>query len=509
MKLRVLTILLAIIAMALGARAQVVDTSFYKAQRGHYVSLEAGYGVMSMLHGMSDAQNTTDLQYGVQARFSYRWYILRYWALGTGLHYQKMGTKSVVNNMQHIPDAVDELGRTIEHRTQFHNLEETASAHVFSVPAGMYLHGIQLFKRMKMNFGAGVMFNFSLNNSYKTTGGLDTRLYYDDYHLELSDVKGHNVYSASGFSGKYTVIPSLSLFAEFGFIHSLNRRIDLTLTFLGAYGLNPFISSDKYLYDPDCKSADAYQNMKYNGVLGSEEAYGVRFLNLGGLFGVRYHIGTYNIDVDDLERARRRRTVEDIEFERQRQQEFEELERRKRQQQQEEDSLLSVQEEERKRRELEDPEFIRQQRQRDSIAALDSLRIALDDTKMDAVFTEVVRVELDTIIAQLNHNHCKFNESRLELTRAQRKCIDRLAFLMTTFPSINIICIGHTCDIGSVEQNKSIGLKRAQAFAQELIDRGVSPDRIECQTKWFTEPLVPNTSEKNREINRRVEVKRK
>jgi outer membrane protein OmpA-like peptidoglycan-associated protein len=80
---------------------------------------------------------------------------------------------------------------------------------------------------------------------------------------------------------------------------------------------------------------------------------------------------------------------------------------------------------------------------------------------------------------------------------------------MINFPSINIICIGHTCDIGTMEQNKAVGLKRAQAFAQELIDRGVSPDRIECQSKWFSEPLVPNTSEKNREINRRVEIKRK
>ncbi|MBO7462063.1 MAG: OmpA family protein, partial [Bacteroidales bacterium] len=72
-----------------------------------------------------------------------------------------------------------------------------------------------------------------------------------------------------------------------------------------------------------------------------------------------------------------------------------------------------------------------------------------------------------------------------------------------------IICIGHTCDIGTEEQNKAVGLKRAEAFAQELIDRGVDRSRIECDTRWFKEPLVPNTSEKNREINRRVEVKRK
>ena len=536
MKLKYLIVLVAIIVTAMQTvSAQVVDTSFYKAQRGHYVSLEAGYGAMSLLHGMSGNENTTDLMHGFQARFSYRWYIFRYWALGTGLHYQKMGTKSMINDIQHIPDAVDEYGRTIDHRTDFHNLEETVDAHVFSIPAGIYLHGIQLLKRLKMNFGAGIMFNIPIRNSYKTKGGLETRLYYDQYHLELgNDVNGRNIYSTnSQFSGRYDLMPSVSIYGEMGFIYSLNRRIDLTLTALGAYGLNPTVSGDKYLYDPDCMSADAYKEPKYNGVLASKEAYGVRCLNIGGMIGVRYHIGTYSFSPDELERVRRARNFDEIEFARNPHLEFDLLDRKKRREV--EDSIIDIVEN-RKKRDLEDADFIRQQRVRDSLAAIaaadsiakaqadsiakaqadsiakaqaDSVTIAIDTAHMEAVFTEVVRVELDSIILALNHNHCKFNESKLELTRHQKQCIDRLAFLMNNFPSINIICIGHTCDIGTVEQNKTVGLQRARAFAQELIDRGVSSDRIECQTKWFSEPLVPNTSEKNRELNRRVELKRK
>ncbi len=531
MKLKYLIVLVAILAAAMQtATAQVVDTSFYKAQRGHYVSLEAGYGAMSLLHGMSGNENTTDLRYGVQARFSYRWYIFRYWALGTGLHYQQMGTQSMVNSIQHIPDAVDEHGRPIEHRTDFNNLEEKVTAHVFSIPAGLYLHGVQLMKRLKMNFGAGVMFNIPVRNSYKTTGGFDTRLYYDEYHLELANVENHYAFSKSAqFSGRYDLLPSLSVFGEMGFIYSLNRRIDLTLTALGAYGLSPTVSGDKYLYDPDCMVEEgAYQEPKYNGVLASKEAYGVRCLNIGGMLGIRYHIGTYSLSPDELERARRSRDFDEIEFARNPHLEFDLLDKRKRREV--EDSIIELVEH-RNRREFENADSIRQQRVRDSIAEAeakaiadsiakaqadsiakakaDSISIAIDTAHMEAVFTEVVRVELDSIIMELNHNHCKFNDSRLQLTHHQKKSIDRLAYLMTNFPSINIICIGHTCDIGTVEQNKAVGLQRAKAFAQELIDRGVSADRIECQTKWFSEPLVPNTSEKNREINRRVEVKRK
>ena len=538
MKLKYLILLaVAILASAMCAKAQVVDTSFYKAQRGHYVSLEAGYGAMSLLHGMSDAGNTTDLYYGFQARFSYRWYIFRYWALGTGLHYQQMGTQSLVNGIQRISNAQDERGLPIEHRTEFHNLEENVDAHVFSIPAGIYIHGIQLVKRLKMNFGAGVMFNFPVKNSYKTKGELDTRLYYDDFHLELNTnsltndddlarARKHHFYSEScQFSGKYDMIPSLSVFGEMGFIYSLNRRIDLTLTALGAYGLNPTISSDKYLYDPDCMSPDAYQSPKYNGVLASEKAYGVRCLNLGGMIGIRYHIGTYSLSPEELERARRLPNFDEVEFTRNHRLQFDMLDRERRKEV--EDSLMDIVEN-RNRHEIDDAEKIRQQQIRDSLAAIavadsiakakadsiarakaDSISLAVDTTHMEAILNEVVRVELDSIIVELNHNNCKFNDSRLQLTHHQKKSIDRLAFLMINFPSINIICIGHTCDIGTEEQNKAVGLKRAQAFAQELIDRGVNPDRIECRTRWFLEPLVPNTSEKNREKNRRVEIKRK
>lgn len=515
MKLKHIVILVAVFVMAIGtAAAQVVDTSFYKAARGHYVALEVGYGLMNVQHKMTSSVNSTDPKYGVQARFSYRWYILKHWALGTGLHYQQMGTKSTMNHTQSIVGAVDELGRPIEHRTLFHGVEEDMSAQIFSIPAGMHFHGGQVMKRMKFNAGGGVMFNFSMTNSFKTKGELETRLYYDNYHLELSDIRGHNVYTKGGFSGKYDLIPSISVFAEAGLVYSLNRRIDLTLTALGAYGINPVVNSGKYVYDPDCMASDGYKDVKYNGVLGSEEASGVRLVNIGGMFGIRYRIGTYNLNPDELERERRHRGFNEAEFERNRLQEFERLERQRR----EDSARVAIEEEARKQREFKEAEFIRQQRVRDSIAkvtadslaALDSARMAQNDTThMSAVMTEVVRVELDSIIRSLNENHCKFNDANAVLTHQQKKDLDRLAYLMTLFPSIEISCTGHTCDIGSDERNQTLGMKRAKAFANELIKRGVSPDRIECFSKGAKEPLAPNTSEKNREKNRRIEIKRK
>ena len=507
MKLRFLIILAAFFAVVYNtATAQVVDSTFYKAKRGHYVAFEAGYGLMSVYHKMTDPGNSTDLHYGAQARFSYRWYILKNWAIGTGLHYQQMGTTSKLQNIQRITDAVDELGRPIEHRTIFHDVKEDMHTHIVSIPAGMHFHGGQLAKRMKFNAGGGVMFNFSMENSYKTSGEIETRLYYDQYHLELGDVEGHNVYRKGGFSGKYDLIPSISVFGELGLVYSLNRRIDLTFNVLGAYSINPIINSGKYVYDPDCLTSDGYKDLKYNGVLGSDEADGVRLVNIGAMFGVRYRIGTYNLTPEEIERERRAREMQHADFNRTQRQEFERLERQRREH--EEDSIRIV-EEERRQRAIKEAEFIQQKRQRDSIARVDSIKRANEAAHVEAVLTEVVRLELDSLIAVLNRNHCKFNNEEVILTNTQKKCLDRLAFLMVNFPSINLICIGHTCDIGNELRNEDIGLQRAKWFAQELVLRGVNPARIECISKGFKEPLVPNTSEKNREKNRRIEIKRK
>ncbi len=509
MKIRLFIILVAALAIATGAKSQVVDTSFYQAKRGHYLAVEAGYGMMSIYHKMRSELNTTDLKYGIQARATYRWYILKHFAIGTGIHYQQMGSSSTLNNTQQITDAVDELGRKIEHRTLFHGLEETDKAHAFSIPAGLYYHGGQMAKRLKLNVGAGVMFNFVVANSFKTKGDLETRLYYNDYNLELGNITGHNVYTANGFSGKYNdFIPSLSIYGELGFIYSVNRKLDITLSALAAYGLNPTISSEQNVYDPDCMAADRYQNPGYNGVLASQESYGVRLLNIGGLVGIRYHIKSYDISQQELSHDRRRHDMQNYDINRNNRQEFERQERKRR-----EDSIRLA-DEERKAREIKEAEFERQRRDSIERATADSIAYAkaLADSIEAAnnTITHSVSAELDSLIRILNNNKCKYNASELSgFTSQQKKSIKRLAQLMMMFPSIEIYCYGHTCDIGDMETNKALGMKRAEAFAAELIRNGVNPSQIECGSKWFKEPLVPNTSESNRAINRRVELVRK
>lgn len=84
--------------------------------------------------------------------------------------------------------------------------------------------------------------------------------------------------------------------------------------------------------------------------------------------------------------------------------------------------------------------------------------------------------------------------------------IDEIAAIMKENPDLNFLVVGHTCNLGSLEVNRTVGQKRANSLRDELLKRGVPAAQLSTESRWYKEPLVPNTSEANRKRNRRVEV---
>ncbi|MBC7391193.1 MAG: OmpA family protein, partial [Opitutaceae bacterium] len=66
---------------------------------------------------------------------------------------------------------------------------------------------------------------------------------------------------------------------------------------------------------------------------------------------------------------------------------------------------------------------------------------------------------------------------------------------------------GHTDDIGSDEDNKKLSQERAAKVLNYLFGKGVEFYRMQAKGYGESEPLVPNTSDESRYMNRRVEFK--
>ena len=65
---------------------------------------------------------------------------------------------------------------------------------------------------------------------------------------------------------------------------------------------------------------------------------------------------------------------------------------------------------------------------------------------------------------------------------------------------------GHTCDLGPARYNDSLSERRAQAVRDYLVDNGIDSDRLSVRGYGEDRPKVPNSSDRNRQQNRRVEL---
>jgi outer membrane protein OmpA-like peptidoglycan-associated protein len=73
-------------------------------------------------------------------------------------------------------------------------------------------------------------------------------------------------------------------------------------------------------------------------------------------------------------------------------------------------------------------------------------------------------------------------------------------------PAPEIVVVGHTDRVGTVEYNDALSLRRAERVRQTLIQLGVPRDSIQVAGRGEREPLVATPDEAAEPRNRRVEI---
>lgn len=72
---------------------------------------------------------------------------------------------------------------------------------------------------------------------------------------------------------------------------------------------------------------------------------------------------------------------------------------------------------------------------------------------------------------------------------------------------LRVVVTGHTDNRGSVEYNKALSFKRAEAVRQALVDwYGVEPNRLNIDGRGLADPIESNETNWGRARNRRVEI---
>lgn len=117
---------------------------------------------------------------------------------------------------------------------------------------------------------------------------------------------------------------------------------------------------------------------------------------------------------------------------------------------------------------------------------------------------ELLPIEIGTTVRL---NNILFETAKAKLRPESFEELDRLVSLMEDASKLVIEIEGHTDDVGSDSYNMTLSDKRANAVRDYLLEKGISPDRIQAKGYGETKPEVPNDSDENRALNRRVQFR--
>lgn len=145
--------------------------------------------------------------------------------------------------------------------------------------------------------------------------------------------------------------------------------------------------------------------------------------------------------------------------------------------------------------------------------------------QLDTVLIKVRRIEKnkpDTLIIQslkqigfilskedktILNKKVRFDLNSDTFSGEYRRNLDEIAEVLQKNKTMHLLIVGHTCNVGDATENQELSLTRALAVKEYLIQKGVNPERLKVKGMGASFPLVPNDSEYNRNINRRVEFK--
>lgn len=131
-----------------------------------------------------------------------------------------------------------------------------------------------------------------------------------------------------------------------------------------------------------------------------------------------------------------------------------------------------------------------------------------DDTFPDLLVQptaeEIERTILETGLFRAIDVNFEFDRS--VLLPSATPTLDAVADVLVRYPELRIEIAGHTDSVGSEPYNQALSERRAESVRVYLLENfDIAPDRLTSVGFGETRPLMPNTSQTERALNRRVE----
>jgi chemotaxis protein MotB len=123
----------------------------------------------------------------------------------------------------------------------------------------------------------------------------------------------------------------------------------------------------------------------------------------------------------------------------------------------------------------------------------------------------LIRKEARGLVISILTDKVLFDLGDTRLKKEMRDILDQVSKVLVQFPENQIAVEGHTDDLtmktAKISDNWDLSALRATSVVEYLVTvRGLDPSRFSAAGYGEYKPLVPNISEANRRLNRRVDI---
>lgn len=474
----------------------LLNTTILAQERGHYLFLNAGGGLHSIKYKIENG--TVSRANGFAVNSGYDYFFNKNWGVGAGVSLFTHSSSSTFTYMTE-EASVDSDGDNFSFRTYYNNWKEKQRLLSLDVPVALSFQ-----KKIGNKVGVlaliGAKASLPMVLTSESNGeSVETRGYYKQWEVELYGMPQHNFLTVKGVPR--TDVPSRLFFTGFidlGATYKISKKLYAYGGVYYNYGLTEIV---------DGHGKDIYaQDGVYNGVMVSDFASKVITNAIGVKLGVRIHLGPQaSMIINDVDRlgivAQPNKQVTDTT-------------------KNETDSMKdSVSDSTSSNKAIAQGQSTIKTKD-DAPKTPKYAPIVLEDTDKlndasDSVYEMMNINDIDNMtedevyyIARLLASKIKpkFAFASDEVLNPQADIYKVLAEVLIRRKDIHLLIVGHTCDIGSQEANIKMGMKRAAKMQQLFENLGVNVIQLPTISKFYSEPLVPNTSEENRAKNRRVEL---
>jgi OmpA-OmpF porin, OOP family len=100
-----------------------------------------------------------------------------------------------------------------------------------------------------------------------------------------------------------------------------------------------------------------------------------------------------------------------------------------------------------------------------------------------------------------------FDFNKADVKAESMPTIEQMAKLLNSLPSMKLLIVGHTDNVGGFDYNADLSQRRAAAVVAQLINQhGIAATRLTPKGASFMAPIATNRTDEGRAKNRRVEL---